>query len=265
MPTKFSDIAKGPNDLIGDDFPSKTSLKVKKSAGPVAVTLETERSSKDGALSSKIATKFSYAGLSIDKLQATASGGYVLETSIKPAPGLSLAFKGNKGADLVIDYKTPTSFTTATLDVKDLSKFATSTCADLGAIKVGANASYDITGKALSSYNIGLGYTSGPAFIGVTTASKLSSANLALLYKVSPTVSIASTTTHSTSSVFALNAIGASYKAPFGTLKAKVGGSGVISASIVKDIAPKVTLTASGSASAKDPSGTFKYGVGLVM
>ena len=67
-------------DLLNDDYTTKTTLKCKKSAGPVGVTIETERG-EGGALSSKIGTKFAYAKFNVDKLQATANGGKVFETS----------------------------------------------------------------------------------------------------------------------------------------------------------------------------------------
>jgi voltage-dependent anion channel protein 2 len=66
---------------LTDDYTDKVSLKCKKSAGPVAVTIETEQG-KGGALSSKIGTKFAYAKFNVDKGQVKADGGRVLETSL---------------------------------------------------------------------------------------------------------------------------------------------------------------------------------------
>jgi len=60
-------------------------------------------------------------------------------------------------------------------------------------------------------------------------------------------------------------AVGGAYKAAnVGLIKAKFGSNGVISACLVRDIASKVTLTASGSMSASDVS-TFKPGLGISM
>jgi hypothetical protein len=58
--------------------------------------------------------------------------------------------------------------------------------------------------------------------------------------------------------------VGAAYKAPVGLVKAKFASGGVLSASFIKDVAPSVTLTLSGSIVASDMS-DFKYGVGLSM
>lgn len=76
-------------DLLGDDYTGKISLKCKKSAGPISVTIETERGG-GGALSSKIGGKFAYSGLSFDKVQLKADGGHVIETSLKPYPGVKV-------------------------------------------------------------------------------------------------------------------------------------------------------------------------------
>lgn len=265
MAVKFSDIAKGPSDLLNDDYTNKVSLKCKKAAGPVAVTIETNRGS-GGALSSKVGTKFSYAGLSFDKVQLTADGGNVIETSLSPAAGVKLSFKGNKGADLGVDYSKGSLFATGVLDVKDMSKFSTSACVALGSgLSLGGNATYALSGKTgVSAFNVGANYSTGPLFASVTTASKMSQVNVGLLYKVNSDLTVASTTTHSSSNACDVVGVGGAYSAPFGTLKAKVGSNGTISACLIKEVAPKVTLTASGSVAASDLS-NFKYGLGIVM
>eukprot|EP00567_Pseudictyota_dubia_P008764 CAMPEP_0197450552 /NCGR_PEP_ID=MMETSP1175-20131217/25742_1 /TAXON_ID=1003142 /ORGANISM="Triceratium dubium, Strain CCMP147" /LENGTH=265 /DNA_ID=CAMNT_0042982999 /DNA_START=88 /DNA_END=885 /DNA_ORIENTATION=- len=265
MALKFADIAKGPNDLLNDDYTTKVSLKCKKAAGPVAVTIETNRG-KDGSLSSKVGSKFKYAGLSFDKVQLTADGGNVLETSLVPCSGVKMSFKGNKGADLGVDYTKGSLFATGVLDIKDMSKFSTSACVAVGSgLNLGGNATYALSGKTgVSAFNVGASYTSGPLFASVTTASKMSQVNLGLLYKVNPELSVATSTTHSSSNACDVVGVGGAYTADFGTVKAKVGSNGIISACLIKEVAPKVTLTASGSVAASDLS-DFKYGLGLVM
>lgn len=264
MVSKFADISKGPSDLLNDDFTSKVSLKIKKAAGPVSVTVDSTRSSA-GAISSKVGSKFTVAGLSFDKAQLEAGGGQTLETSLKPCPGVKVSFKGGKGADLGIDYKKGNAMTTAKLDLKEFSKLSTSAALGIsGGIVVGGNATYSMKSSSLSAYNVGASYTKGAMFASVVTDDKLSSANLSLLYKVSPVLSVASSTFHNATKSVSLDAVGAEYSASFGDVKAKVSGEGVVSASLVKEIAPKVTLTASGSMVKTDTS-TFKYGLGIVM
>lgn len=267
MAPKFSDIAKGPKDILNEDYATKVSVKVKKAAGPVAVTVDTTRSAA-GALSSKVGTKFSYAGLSFDKVQHEADGSPTLETSIVPQSGMKISFKGGKGADLGFDYKSGSSVTTMKLDAKELSKVSASSALGLASgIVVGGDATYSLKGKGLSAFNLGASYGTGPFFAAVTSADKVSSFNLVTSYSSrspGPDYSIASETTHSSAKACTVGAVGGQYKASFGLVKAKVQGNGVISASLIKEIAPKVTLTASGSMVKTDTS-SFQYGLGLTM
>ena len=250
---------------MSDDFSTKVSLKCKKNAGPVAVTIETERG-EGGALSSKVGTKFSYAKFNVDKAQATATGGQVLETSLKVADGVKLSFKANKGADLGVDYTSGNLYATGVLDVAEMSKFSTTACFSLpSGMKVGGDGTYALSGKTgLTGLNIGASYATGPLFASVTSSNKFSAVNLGLTYKVNDKVTLASMTTHSGDKVCTVGGVGGSFKADFGTVKAKYADGGVLSASLVKDVAPKVTVTASGSVSMSDFS-TFKYGLGIVM
>jgi voltage-dependent anion channel protein 2 len=266
MATKFFDIAKGPKDLLNNDYTSTQTLKCKKDAGPVAVTIETVRG-EGGALTSKVGTKFSYGKLSIDKAQATANGGQVLETSLKVAPNMNVSFKSGKGGDLGIDYTKGNFYATGVLDVVEMSKFSTSACISLpSGIKTGADATYGLSGKTgITALNVGASYVTGKLFGVVTSTNKFSSVNLGMLYKVNPQVTIATLSSHSGDNAFSLDAVGGSYKADFGTIRAKYTAGGVISAALVKDLASKLTLTASGSASASDPTSTFRYGLGITM
>ncbi len=266
---KFSDISKPSSDLLGNDYCSNVTLKAKGlSAGPVKVSIETERSAA-GTLSSKVGTKFAYAGLSFDKLDAKADGTNVLETSLVPCPGCKMTFKANKGADLGLEYTAGKMTTTGSLDVLNMSKFSTSACIGVSpAINLGGDLSYNLSGDkaGLSSYNVGASYASGPVYASVTSSNKFGQFNVGVLYTVNKDLSLASSTTHSSSKACDVAAIGGSYSGlgSVGTIKAKVGSNGVTSACLVKEIAPKVSLTASGSISGTDTS-TFKYGLGIAM
>mmetsp|Transcript_9883 Transcript_9883/g.14200 ORF Transcript_9883/g.14200 Transcript_9883/m.14200 type:complete len:265 (+) Transcript_9883:47-841(+) len=264
MPLKFKDIGSGPGDLLGDDFTNKISLKVKKSAGPVAVTIETERES-GGDLKSKIGSKFDYFGMSFDKVQLKADGGYVFETSLKPYPGVKVAFKGNKGADLCVDYAAGNLACTSVIDVKEMSKVSASACFGLpSGMAMGGNLTYGLSGKTgVTGMNVGGSYSSGPLYASLTF-SKSSQFNLGLLYKLDGGVTLATQTSHSSSKAFDMVGVGLSAKTDFGNVKAKYDSAGVVSACLIKEIAPKVTLTASGSLVASDMS-NFKYGLGIVM
>ena len=229
------------------------------------MTIETERGS-GGALSASVGSKFNYGKLNFDKAQVKGDGAHVLETSLVPYEGFKLSFKGNKGADLGLDYSKGNFCGTGVLDVKDMSRFSSSACVGLdNGLKLGGDATYALSGKTgISAFNVGASYSHGPVFASLTTASKMSQFNVGLLYKVNKDISLASQTTHSSSKPCDVLAVGGLYKSPIANFKAKVGSSGVICASVIKEVAPSVTVTASGSVTASDFS-TFKYGVSIVM
>jgi voltage-dependent anion channel protein 2 len=184
---------------------------------------------------------------------------------MSPAPGLKLSFKGSKGADLGATYNAGNFCGTAKLDVKDLAKVSSSACMGVAkGVALGGDVAYSLKSSSLSAFNVGASYSHGPIFAAVTTGAKMSAFNVSMMYKVNPDITIASTTTHSASKSCDVLAFGGLYKAPFGDLKAKVGSNGVVCATLIKEVAPKVTLTASGSIVGADTS-TFKYGLGLSM
>lgn len=244
-----------------EDFTSKILLKSKQNAGQVGVTIETEQVAK-GALAPKISLKFSQGNFSVDKAQLTADGGRVFESSLKLSPDVKLYFKASKGADLLVDYQKGNFFATGSVDVMELSNITSSACVDVGSgFKVGGDVRYNLgTSRSLAGFSVGASYTSGPVLASLTS-SKFEKYNLGLLY-VNGDLSIASQTIHSSSKPFDVVAIGAAYKAPFGLVKAKVGSTGIISACVTREIAPKVSLTASGTMSANDLS-TFKPGLSI--
>ncbi|CAB9517138.1 voltage-dependent anion channel [Seminavis robusta] len=265
MATKFGDFSKGPKDLLGDDYSSSISLKCKKPAGPVAVTIETERGG-GGALSAKVGTKFAYAGFNVDKGQLKADGSRVLETSVKPCPGCKVSFKAGKGADLCVDYTKGAFYATSVLDVLDTSKISAS--ASMGhpsGFTFGGATVYGLAGKTgFTAYDVGLKYSQGPLLASLTTSGKLGTFNVALKYKVNDEITVASQTAHSSSKTCDVLAIGGLYKAEFGDVKAKIGSNGMFSAVLIKEIAPKVTIKASGAVSTSDFS-NFTTGLGIEM
>lgn len=263
--TKFEDFAKGPKDLLNDDYTTKVTLKCKKSAGPVAVTIESVRA-KEGKIESKVGAKFPCAGLTFDKVQFKPDGDYALETSMKPAPGFSLLFKGGKGADVGLEYAKGNVFATSTIDVKDVSRLSSSASVVLAeGIKVGASAAYGLKGtKGLTAFNVGATYTSGPLYTSLMTTSKMSQFDAGITYKVNDKLTLASFSSHSKATPLVDFTFGGIYKAPVGDVKAKVNKDGTISACVVKTVAPKVSITVSGTAPASNPS-SIKYGLGILM
>lgn len=249
---------------MNDDYSTAVTLKCKKPAGPVAVTIETERASS-GALSSKVGTKFAYAGFNVDKGQLKADGSRVLETSVKVAPGVKLSFKAAKGADLCVDYTNGNFVATGVVDVMDMSKVSATACLAHPScgFRAGGATTYGLAGKTgFTAYDVGLSYTNGPLVAAVTSSSKFGKYNVGVLYKVNNDISIASQTSHSSSKTCDILAIGGLYKSPYGNIKAKIGSNGILCASIKKEVAPKVMMTAAGSVSTSDFS-DFKAGLGF--
>merc|ERR1712157_64124 len=240
-------------------------LKSKKNAGPVAVTIESERL-KGGKVTGKIGTKFAYGGLAFDKLQFKPDGDSVLEASMIPCPGALMTFKGGKGADVGIEYVQGSLIATSEVDVKDMSKVSSTASILMGdGIRVGGGASYSLKGSGFSAFDVGATYSSGPLYTSITTMSKMSQVKAAITYKVNSSLSIASLSTHSKAKPLDDITVGGIYKsAAIGNIKAKVNKSGIVSACIIKPVAPKVSLTVSGTAPASDLS-NIKYGVGVIM
>lgn len=246
---------------MSDDFSTKVSLKCKKNAGPVAVTIETERGST-GALSSKVGTKFACSGVSFDKVQLKADGGHILESSLKPCPGCKVSFKGSKGADLGVDYEKGGLYTTAKVDLKDLSKLSASACMNVGSgIVLGGSAGFNFSDKTVGSKTIVGAKDFGSLSLSATYSSALT---VGALYKANDKLTLASSTTHSSKGMVESFAVGGAYKAPVALFKAKVSDGGLITGCVVKEVAPKVTVTATGSIVNFD-STSFKYGLGIVM
>ncbi len=150
----------------------------------------------------------------------------------------------------------------------EMANFSTSACLCLpSGITAGADAMCGLSGKTgiTGLYAGAASYSKGPLFASIVSSSKFSQVDLGLLCKVSPTLTLASMTSHTSDKLCDVGCVGGSYKAPFGTIKAKYGAGGVVSdAVMLKDVAPEVTLTVSGSASVSDLS-TFKYGVSIVI
>ena len=146
-----------------------------------------------------------------------------------------------------------------------MAKVSSSACLGIKfGFTVGGDAAYSLKDSSFSAYNLGASYAKGPMFAAVTTGAKMSSFNVAMMYKVNSDITIASSTTHCASKTCDVVAVGGLYKSPFGDFKGKIGSNGVVSACLVKEVAKKVKLTASGSMSGTDTS-TFKYGLGLAM
>lgn len=273
-PFKFVDINKNANDLLNDDYTDKLSLKCKKAAGPINVTVETCRNPTDGTLTTKLGSKFGVCGLAVDKLQLTQDANGVLESTISPFANTTIGFNGNtQSADVYMQYKQTNMTINGILDVQNFATFQTAaslTCKNN--VTLGADAIVDLNKSCLSRVNLGVNYTKGPLFgslttvngVGCCSSTNACAANLGLVYQVSPKISIATNTVHACKEPIKCLTVGGIYDVPFAKFKVKANCGGTVSACMMKHVAQDVQLTVSGSVNVSDPS-TFKYGLGLTI
>ncbi|GMH50156.1 hypothetical protein TrLO_g9420 [Triparma laevis f. longispina] len=266
----FKDISKSSNDALGDDYTSKVSSKMKTKAGPVGVTCETTRVSKDKvSLLSKLSFKWAGpSGFSVDKLQLKDNGSHVLETSLVGAagnPNLKFTFKGDDSqkGDLGVEYSKGMLGLTAEMDIIELKKVSASALVTKGDLAFGGNGTFKMAGSSIDKFSLGASYSAGPIFAALTT-DKFAGANLGLMYKVNGDLSIATSSSHSADKPLDAVTIGCVYNAPVGVVKAKCTSGGVASAVLVKDVAKKVTITPSLQVANGDIKNA-SFGFGVVM
>jgi len=269
---QFGDISNPATDALNDDYTNKIFAKIKTKAGPVGVTAEVNRQTKDDktSLLSKLAFKWAGpSGFSIDKLTMKPDGHHAMETSISGlAPGLKLTFKGDDAeqGDLGVEYNKGAVSATADCDVIMGSQVNGSLCvAAKKNINVGGSATYDIKGSSLSSFSLGASVTQGNIFAALTT-NKLDKANLGLLYTVNSDLKVATSSSHSADKPLEKLTVGCIFNAQnFGVLKGKFTSDGSIEGALLKDIAPKVSANPSFRISAHKPAETFSYGLGVTI
>jgi hypothetical protein len=266
----YGDISSPVDDVIGDDYTTKVTTKMKTKAGPCTVTSETERVSKDGvSLLSKLSLKYAGPnGFSLDKFQMKPKGEAVVETSLTDKDrGLKYTFKGDisKKGDLGVEYTKGMLGLTATMDLFEQKKFSTTALVSQNAFAVGGSANLKTSGGVtLDTFSVGASYSTGPFFAALTTT-KLSSATLAVKYEVSDTLKVVTSSEHSASSPLGGVTVGCVYDAKSnGVIKAKCTSGGEVSAVLVKEIAKKVNISPSVTVSNGDVANA-KYGIGVVM
>jgi len=271
MVFQFIDIHKPTTDLLTEDYSNKLSLKCKKSAGPVNITIESSRNPSDGTLSTKIGSKFNVCGVKVDKLQLTQDTNCVLETSLGICNGTTIGFNGNsKTSDLNLEYNQKNITASAVLDVQEFRKFHTQAMVSLkdGTLSLGADAHVDLNASTVSSVNIGMNYRQGSLFASMSTMDGLNccqtKSNLNFLYQVNPKLSLASNSIHSCEKPLKEITLGGLYKSSYADFKLKANCCGRVSGCMMKEMAPNVNLTLSGSVSVSEPT-KVDYGLGLTI
>jgi len=281
MVFQFSDINSPTNDLLNDDYTDKLSLKCKKSAGPIQVTMESSRNPSNGTLSTKLGSKFNCAGIQVDKLQLTQDANGVLESTFPIFPHTSLGFVGNpKTAQLNMEYQRKNFTGSAILDVQEFQKFQTAMKVGLtSGVNLASDVHVDLLKSQMSQMNVGLNYQKGPFFASLMSVNGLCcggdgtdknksntpSANLGLIYHVNPKLTVATNATHCYKNhEFSCLTLGGLYKSTYGDLKLKANCCGVVCGALTKEVLPNVNVTASTSVNIRDVS-SVKYGLGVTI
>jgi len=272
----YKDLDKSVSDLINDDFDSKYSIKIK-STGPygVVITTNTTFDEKEKKLGAKLAAKYAHtSGFVIDKLEVSADGKVSTETSLTgAAPGLKLEFKGNDSnkGDLSWVYSaTPTSSFTGEFDALNFKKASTSLTVSQGAVVGGASvdAAFDKNGLESTKVGVGLSY-SVPKFLfaGLKASNNFSNYSGFFSYLVSKELTLIGQVAHATAgkTVGTSGVFGGVYQyCPNLTLKLKATSTGVINASVKKQLQPKFTVVGSLEVPSSSLSGS-KFGVNATL
>jgi len=247
----FADIDKTPSDLLGDDFDSKYTLKIK-TPGPfgVTVTSNTSYTTKDNKLSSKLSGKWAHQnGFTLEKLEVSADGKFTTETSLTGAlPGLKLEFKGNDSdkGDLLFTYKVDQATITADIDALNFSKASLTATSGKGAVTAGVSADLKIgkSGIDSTSFGLGLGYSAPKFFFGLKSLKNFTEHKGIFSYVARNDLTLLGLVNHSSKGTS--STLGALYKCnPNTVIKVKAALSGVINASVKQSFEKKFAVVTS--------------------
>jgi len=267
--SEYKDLSKSPSDLIGDDFDTKYSLKIK-SKGPENTTITTTTSLSDKTLTPKLALKWGgVGGFALDKLEFTNKCALAVETSILGlADGLKLSFKGNDKdkADMSLVYKHDKATVNADMDILNMKKVSASLLTGFGSdIKGGvkADVAFDKDKAAVSSTKVdfGLSYTVPSLFVSGHVNNNLSEYSGFFEYDASAKVKVAGKVNYSDKTDATL--VTQYLCNPKTTLKVKVNTAGTIAASCKQDLPMKLSVT--GVAEVPANFSNPKFGIGATL
>jgi hypothetical protein len=269
---KFADVTKDIKDMLGDDFDSKYSLKIK-SAAPENTTLTTTLtySSKDSAIVPKSALKWAGpSGFTLDKLEVTNDLRPTVETSLTGiAPGLKLFFKGNDSdkAELSADYKLPNIMVTTSLDILKGSYANMDLVYKHGDILVGAATAMKLKGSTPESTFKGALKYSIPNVteVAVTATPQTGSYDGLFLYEgINPQIKIGGKVSYEKSGL--CGAVVSSYKCnPDTTIKKKLDTKGVLSLSVKQNLPKKLSVVGSATIPLNSGLKGIKYGLNATL
>lgn len=265
-PPQFKDFDKTVSDLLGDDYDSKYSLKVKSKA-PNGVGLTVTTDYAKSALSGKVAAKWSHeSGFAVDKLEINKNAGITIETSLKGAiPDVKFEFKGNDSnkGDLLATYSTNAATIVGQLDVAEFSGLNVSALAQSGAITGGAAVALSLGDSAdVKKFDVAGSYNCSDrkTFAGLKISDKFATYTGSVAYKACPMAAFAGQVSFKPESSAFSALVGASYKCnPDTQVKAKVSSDGDVNFSVKQSLSSNCSVTSTLATSSKN-FGDYKLG-----
>lgn len=266
-PPQFKDFDKTVSELLGDDYDSKYSLKVKsKAPNGVGLTITTDYAKS--TLSGKVAAKWSHeSGFAVDKLEVNKNAGITIETSLKGAiPDCKFEFKGNDSnkGDLLATYSTSVATIVGQLDVAEFSGFNVSALAKSGAVTGGASVAVSLGDSAdIKKFDVAGSYNCSDCktFVGLKVSDKFATYTGSAAYKACPKVAIGTEVSFKPESSAFSALIGGSYKCnPDTQIKAKVSSEGAVNFSVKQALSNNCSFTSTLATSSKN-FGDYKLGL----
>lgn len=260
----FGDFDEDLRDIFGKDFDLKYTFK-SKANGPRNTSFTSTSEYKDNKIEGKFGLKWKGpSGLTFDKVELSKDGAVTSEISysgVVPALKSELKLKGTSG-DLNFTYKIPAATVFASVDTAfknaSVSLFA-------GKNGINAGAEVLIEEKALSGYNVALGYTANPKLnLAVRASDKLTSFSTTFSYVVNDDLTIATNALYNVTKKTQSANLAAIYKCnPNTIMKVKAASSGEFQASAKQQV-DKLSITGAVKIQ-KDSVSAPSFGLNLVL
>lgn len=262
MVSFFKDFTKPVTSILKDDFDCKNKVTASV-AGPCCTKVKIEDDigtplSKKGG---KLTVKYAHSsGFSLDKL-ALDGKGVKLETSLsKLTPGLKLLYKGAPACTTVgAEFTNKLVAADFSID-SEFKKADLSLCVSKNQASVGS--SVKLNGTDVADYKVGLSYTQGGIFSGLTF-DKTKTIGLDLSWKSCPVASVAASC-EKKGDVYSVS-VGTSYNCnPKTTIKAVTDNKLDMKLACIQTLDKKTTVAGSATFNAKAVK-DIKYGIAVTM
>jgi serine protease inhibitor ecotin len=265
-PPQFKDFDKTVADLLGDDYDSKYSLKVKAKA-PHGVGLTITTDCDKSSLSGKVAAKWAHeSGFAVDKLEINKNVGITVETSLKGAvPNTKFEFKGNDSnkGDLLATYSSDVATVVGELDVSEFSRLNVSALAGSGPYTGGASVALALSDSPdVKKFDVAGSYKCcDKLFTGLKISDKFANYTASVGYTACPKASIGTQISFKPENSAFSALIGGSYKCnPDTQMKAKVSTDGAVNFSVKQNLSNNCSGTFTVATSSKN-FGDYKLGL----